>query len=56
MAQVVEDGDDAGQNVKNPAYYEDPIESPSCGFMGKSIKVLDRDGVLFLQEEKSPNR
>ena len=57
MADVVDDGEDASQNVTDPAYYEDCIESECRDwmFISESIGDVDRR-ILFLEENNSPNR
>ena len=57
MADVVDDGEDASQNVTDPAYYEDCIESECRDWMFRSESIGDVDRrILFLEENNSPNR
>ena len=56
MVQVVADGEDACQNVTDPAYDEDPVESPRRDFMRVPKSVRDRDErVLSPEEDNSPS-
>ena len=43
MADVVDDGEDASQNVTDPAYYEDCIESECRDFLFISESIGDYD-------------
>ena len=57
VADVVEDGEDAGHNVRDPASYEKCIECSARHFMMKAKCVRDFDDwALFLKENNCPNR